>query len=95
MLRRFKINKGVVEQWALIHFGLQCAKQTLPETWIASFQACNLDPRPPKTKDSIFCFLLFGTECSQWKRKKMFAIIEAKKGFTIDCLKKQAEVGVS
>jgi hypothetical protein len=36
-LRRLKINKGIADQWALIHVGLACIKQTKPETWIASY----------------------------------------------------------
>jgi hypothetical protein len=40
-----QLNKGVVDQWGLVHIGLAAVRETKPETWTASFQACNMDPR--------------------------------------------------
>ena len=39
------INKGVLDQYGLLHTGLICVRETTPATWTNSFQACNLDPR--------------------------------------------------
>jgi hypothetical protein len=38
-------NKGVVDQWGMIHVGLFVIHSTDPETWTNSFGACNLYPR--------------------------------------------------
>ena len=40
-----QVNRGVVDQWGLVHVGLAAVRETKPETWTASFQACNMDPR--------------------------------------------------
>ncbi len=40
-----QLNRGVVDQWGLVHVGLAAVRETKPETWTASFQACNMDPR--------------------------------------------------
>ncbi len=34
-----------MDQWGLVHVGLAAVRETKPETWTASFQACNMDPR--------------------------------------------------
>ena len=39
------VNKGVVEQWGLVHVGLFEIRSTKQDTWTVSFHACNLDPR--------------------------------------------------
>ena len=45
-LRKAKqVNKGVIDQWQLIHAGLYAVRNTTPETWTNSFRACNMDPR--------------------------------------------------
>jgi hypothetical protein len=38
------LNRGVVDQWGLIHAGLYTIRETKRETWIQSFKACNLHP---------------------------------------------------
>jgi hypothetical protein len=38
------LNRGVVDQWGLIHVGLYAIRETKRETWIRSFEACNLHP---------------------------------------------------
>jgi hypothetical protein len=43
--RTTTVNKGIIDQWGLIHVGLQCIRSTQPATWTSSFDACNLDPR--------------------------------------------------
>ena len=40
----YRIGHGM-DQWSLIHVVLQCVKDTSSNTWINSFQACNLDNR--------------------------------------------------
>ena len=47
-LRRAKsLNKGVVDQWGLVHVGLACLQETnkMKYIWTNSFRACNMDPR--------------------------------------------------
>ena len=45
MLRNAKfLNKGVVDQWGLVHAGLFAIRETNPLTWVRSFEACNLNP---------------------------------------------------
>ena len=47
-------NKGVVTQWNLVHVVLATIRETKPERWTASFDACNLDPRT-RTSFSEWC----------------------------------------
>jgi hypothetical protein len=47
-LRRAKsLNKGVVDQWGLVHVGLACLQESnkMKYIWTNSFRACNMDPR--------------------------------------------------
>jgi hypothetical protein len=39
------LHKGVVTQWNLIHIVLTTIRETKPERWTSSFDACNLDPQ--------------------------------------------------
>ena len=39
------VNKGVVDQWGLVHVGLFAIRSTKRDTWKVSFHACNLYPR--------------------------------------------------
>ena len=39
------VNKGVVDQWGLVHVGMFAIRSTKRDTWTISFHACNLDPR--------------------------------------------------
>jgi hypothetical protein len=41
------LKRGVVDQWGLIHAGLYAICKTKRETWIQSFEACNLHPVTP------------------------------------------------
>ena len=46
MMRNIKyMNRGVIDQWGLVHVGLYVIRLTKQETWTVSFDACNLDPR--------------------------------------------------
>jgi hypothetical protein len=38
------VNKGVVDQWGLIHVGLFVIRALKAGTWTNSFKACNIDP---------------------------------------------------
>jgi hypothetical protein len=38
------VNKGVVDQWGLVHVGLFAIRALKAGTWTNSFQACNMDP---------------------------------------------------
>jgi hypothetical protein len=38
------LNRGVVDQWGLIHVGLYAIRETKRDTWTRSFEACNLHP---------------------------------------------------
>jgi hypothetical protein len=38
------VNKGVVDQWGLIHVGLFAIQALKAGTWTNSFKACNMDP---------------------------------------------------
>ena len=45
MLRNVRyLNKGVVDQWGLVHVGLYCVRSTKREMWEKSFRSCNLHP---------------------------------------------------
>ena len=39
------VNKGVVDQWGLVHIGLFAIRLTKRDTWTVLFHECNLDPR--------------------------------------------------
>ena len=57
-------NKGVVDQWGLVHSGLMAVREVNKSTWTNSFAACNLDPRTrvsfPSWCEKIQQFLLGG-----------------------------------
>jgi hypothetical protein len=39
-----RVTKTIIDQWSLINIGMYAVRDTKPECWTASFNACNLDP---------------------------------------------------
>lgn len=39
-----KLNKSTIDGWQLIHVGLACCRELLPEVWVYSFKKVNLHP---------------------------------------------------
>jgi hypothetical protein len=40
----FRMTKTIIYQWSLVNIGMYALRDTKPECWTASFDACNLDP---------------------------------------------------
>jgi hypothetical protein len=45
MLSGFYVTKKIIDQWILVNIGMYAVRNTKPECWTASFDACNVDPR--------------------------------------------------